>query len=156
MAYKTFSSHLTFSWANNLDLFRNLPSAEHQQRMHCHALNNARSKRSKQYALICTAFKNKFNTTSERGKRHLGKALFKLKLHSLSSHFLPASPPPRPRGCWCSSPCGSWARSACPAASPPPRAGWAPPAASTWTLRWAPWCRSRNSSGEKTQIVISL
>ena len=58
--------------------------------MHCHALNNARSKRSKQYALICTAFKNKFNTTSERGKRHLGKAtLFKLKLHlPIFSHLL--------------------------------------------------------------------
>ena len=57
--------------------------------MHCHALNNARSKRSKQYALICTAFKNKFNTTSERGKRHLDKAtLFKLKLHLPISHLL--------------------------------------------------------------------
>lgn len=76
-------SYITFSWANNLDLFRDLPRAQDQKRMHCHALNNARSKRSKQYALICTAFKNKFNTTSERGKES-----FSCKPHISSLNFI--------------------------------------------------------------------
>ena len=115
--------------------------------MHCHALNNTRSKRSKQYALICTAFKNKFNTTSERGKESFGYNTLRYILIFILSPS-PVSPPRPPRGSWCWAPCGSWARSACQAASPRPRAGWAPPAASTWTPRSAPWCRSRNSSEE--------